>query len=257
MIKSGLVSITFRQLTPQQIVDLVAQSGLDAIEWGGDVHTPHGDVAQARAVRQMTEDAGIAIASYGSYYRVGHGEPVPFEAVVDSAIALGAPLIRVWAGKQGSDKADAAYWDRVVEDSRAIAHLAQQAGIVVAYEYHGNTLTDTNTTALKLLRDVAHDNVKTYWQPPSGASVEENLCGLTAILPWLTNVHVFSWRTVDGQRERMLLDAKTEEWAQYLTQVAATGRDHYAMIEFVRDNEPENFLKDAETLKQWLAPHRT
>lgn len=252
MIKSGLVSITFRQLTPRQIVDLVAQSSLDAIEWGGDIHAPHGNVAQARTVRQMTEDAGITVASYGSYYRVGHDEPVPFEAVVDSAVALGAPLIRVWAGKQGSDKADAAYWSRVVEDSRAIADLAQQAGLVVAYEYHNNTLTDTNATALKLLQDVAHDNVKTYWQPPSGLSPKQNLAGLTAILPWLTNVHVFSWRVVDGQRERIRLDAKTGEWAQYLAQIATTGRDHYAMIEFVRDNAPENFLKDAETLKKWL-----
>ena len=252
MIKSGLVSITFRQLTPRQIVDLVAQSGLDAVEWGGDVHVPHGDVAQARAVRQMTEDAGMTVASYGSYYRVGHGEPVPFEAVVDSAVELGAPLIRVWAGKQGSDKADASYWDRVVEDSRAIGDMAQQAGIVVAYEYHGNALTDTNATTLKLLQDVAHDNVKTYWQPPSGLAADVNLSDLAAILPWLTNVHVFSWRTIDGKRERMLLDAKTGEWAQYLAQVATTGRDHYAMIEFVRDNEPENFLKDAETLKMWL-----
>jgi sugar phosphate isomerase/epimerase len=199
----------------------------------------------------MTEDAGIIVSSYGSYYRVGHGEPVPFEAVVESAVTLGAPLIRVWAGKQGSDNADAAYWDRVIEDSRTIADLAQQAGIVVAYEYHGNTLTDTNATAMKLLQDVAHDNVKTYWQPPS-RPLEENLAGLTAILPWLTNVHVFSWRVVDGQRERMLLDAKTNEWAQYLAQVATTGREHYAMVEFVRDNEPENFLKDAKTLKQWL-----
>ena len=249
MIRSGLVSITFRQLTPQAIVDLVAQSGLDAIEWGGDVHVPHGDVAQARLVRQMTEDAGLAIAAYGSYYRVGHGEPAPFKAVVESAVALGAPTIRVWAGKQGTAAADDAYWARIVEDSRAIGDLAQQAGVVVAYEYHGNTLTDTNASALRLLRTVAHDNVKTYWQPPGGATLDENLASLDAILPWLVNVHVFSWREINGQRERMLLDAKEVEWAQYLSKVTTTGRDHFAMIEFVRDDDPANFLKDAETLK--------
>ncbi len=41
MIKSGLVSITFRQLTCEQIVDLVSKAKLDAIEWGGDIHVPH------------------------------------------------------------------------------------------------------------------------------------------------------------------------------------------------------------------------
>ena len=257
MLHSGLVSITFRQLAPQEIVALVAQSGLDAIEWGGDIHVPHGDVAQARAVRRITEDAGIAIAAYGSYYRVGHGEPVPFEAVVESAVALGAPLIRVWAGKHGAAQADQAYWDRVVADSRAIADLAQQAGIAIAYEYHANTLTDTRDGALRLLETVAHPNVKTYWQPPAGATVADNLAGLTAILPWLTNVHVFSWRVSEGKRERMLLNAKTDEWMQYLAKVATTGRDHVAMIEFVRDDEPQNFLKDAATLKTWLSKYKT
>jgi sugar phosphate isomerase/epimerase len=137
----------------------------------------------------------------------------------------------------------------VVEDSRAIGDLAQQAGVVVAYEYHGNTLTDTNASALRLLRTVAHDNVKTYWQPPDGATLDENLASLDAILPWLVNVHVFSWREINGHRERMLLDAKEVEWAQYLSKVTTTGRDHFAMIEFVRDDDPANFLKDAETLK--------
>lgn len=249
MIRSGLVSITFRQLIPQAIVNLVAQSGLDAIEWGGDVHVPHGDIAQARLVRKMTEDAGLTVAAYGSYYRVGHNEPVPFEAVVESAVALGAPTIRVWAGKQGTATADEAYWARIVEDSRAIGDLAQQVGIAVAYEYHGKTLTDTNASALRLLRTVAHDNVRAYWQPPGDTTLDENLASLDAILPWLVNVHVFSWREINGQRERMLLDAKADEWAQYLSKVATTGRDHFAMIEFIRDDDPANFLKDAETLK--------
>ena len=252
MIRSGLVSITFRQLTPPTIVDLVTQSGLDAIEWGGDVHVPHGDVVKAHLVRQMTEDAGLTIATYGSYYRVGHGEPVPFEAVVESAVTLGAPTIRVWAGKQSTATADEAYWARVIEDSRTIGDLAQQAGIVVAYEYHGNTLTDTSAGALRLLQTVAHPNIKIYWQPPGGATADENLAGLNAILPWLVNVHVFSWREIDGQRKRMLLNTKVDEWAQYLGKVATTGRDHFAMIEFVRDDDPVNFLRDAQTLKQWL-----
>ena len=75
VLTSGLVSITFRQLTPEQIVDLVAETGLAAIEWGGDVHVPHGEVAPARDVRRRTEEAGLIVASYGSYLRVGHDDP--------------------------------------------------------------------------------------------------------------------------------------------------------------------------------------
>ena len=123
MIRSALVSITFRKLSPAEIIGLVKQAGLDGIEWGGDVHVPHGDVARAGEVRRMTEDAGLQVSAYGSYYRVGHEEPCPFEQIVETAVALGAPDIRVWAGKQGSEASDAAYRNLVVDTSRRIADL--------------------------------------------------------------------------------------------------------------------------------------
>ena len=66
MITTGLLSVTFRKLTPPEIVGLVRQAGLAGIEWGGDIHVPHGNLDRAREVRQMTLDAGITIAAYGS-----------------------------------------------------------------------------------------------------------------------------------------------------------------------------------------------
>ena len=159
MFLPGLVSITFRQLSVAEIIALVTQAGLAAVEWGGDIHAPHGDEAQARAIARMGADAGLRVAAYGSYYRVGHAETGPFEAVLASAAALGARLIRVWAGRQGSDSADESYFDRVVSDSRRIAELAQAEQIGIVYEFHGNTLTDTNAAAVRLLQEVDHANV--------------------------------------------------------------------------------------------------
>lgn len=250
MIHSGLVSITFRQFPPVEIIELVAKAGLQGIEWGGDVHAPHGDVARARQVQQWTQDAGLVIPSYGSYYRVNTPDSPPFEAVLDSAVALGAPIVRVWAGKIGSDKADAPFRQAVIEESRRIADLAQQANVVIAYEFHGNTLTDTNESALKLLQEVGHPNVTTYWQPMRAAEEPYRLDGLRAVLPWLTHLHVFSWAQ-DGARLR--LSAHEAKWKTRLDIAKETGREHYALIEFVQDNEPEAFLDDAATLKQWLS----
>jgi 3-dehydroshikimate dehydratase len=255
MIRSGLVSITFRQLSPADIVALAAQAGLDAIEWGGDVHVPHGDVARAREVRRTTEDAGLQVAAYGAYYRVGHEEPCPFASVLDTAVALGAPLIRVWAGKQGSDTADDAYRARVVEDSRQIADLAAGAGLDVAYEFHGGTLTDAGASARQLLEAVAHPHMGTYWQPPVWATVEQALGTLNAVLPWLCNVHVFSWRHSEpGQGTIRLPLAEGEAaWMRYLPIVASTGRECYAEIEFVQDDAPASLRNDAATLGRWLS----
>lgn len=250
MLHSGLVSITFRQLSAQEILRLVAQTGLEGIEWGGDIHAPRGDLVHAREVRRMTAEAGLRTAAYGSYYRVGHEDSGPFEAVLATAVELEAPLIRVWAGTQGADTAEAAYLDQVVEDSRRIADLAAQAKIKIAYEFHANTLTDTNEAAHKLLKAVAHENIASYWQPPRFSTLDYNLAGIAAVLPWLQHIHVFNWHINTG--ERLPLAEAQANWLRYLRKIAPTGRDHFAMLEFVKDDDPDIFLQDAATLKHWL-----
>ncbi|TFG72446.1 MAG: sugar phosphate isomerase/epimerase [Anaerolineales bacterium] len=249
MIKSGLVSVTFRQLTVDAIIDLVQQAGLSAIEWGGDVHVPHGDIQCAKETRRKTLDAGLVTASYGSYYRVGHNEPVPYPVVLDTALALGAPLVRVWAGKRNAEDADEAYWQRVVEDSQKIAELTASAGLKIAYEYHNNTLTNTLTSTLQLLKAVAYNAVTTYWQTSSSTSVSENLEALEALKPWLSHIHVNPGKVPLADTEKADHESA---WQQYLKIAATTGLDHCALIEFVKDNSPEQFLEDALTLKTWL-----
>ncbi len=246
----GLVSITFRQLSPTEVIDLVAQAQLTGIEWGGDIHVPHGDVATAEIVRQQTLDAGLQIAAYGSYYRVSHNETGPFSAVLEAAVALGAPTIRVWAGRQGSDSADEAYWQAVIEDSRRIADLAAAAGMTVAYEFHAKTLTDTNEAARTLLERVDHPNIRAYWQPPRHSTVAYNLAGIEAVAPWLDNIHVYQWHRESGEREA--LAAGHGDWQQYLDKISPFGGERFAMLEFVQDDTPDAFLRDAATLRQWL-----
>lgn len=128
---------------------MVKQAGLGDIEWGGDVHVPHGDSATARDVGRVTRAAGLRVLAYSSYYCCRDQEP--FEPVLETAMTLGAPLIRIWAGQLGSAEADVAYRPMVIEQSRRAVALAAQHGIVLAYEFHSNTLTDTKDSALALL----------------------------------------------------------------------------------------------------------
>ncbi|MCU6796233.1 sugar phosphate isomerase/epimerase [Paenibacillus sp. WQ 127069] len=248
MIQTGLLSVTFRQLSPLEIIQLVAQVGLQAIEWGGDIHVPHGDVNRAKEVKGWTESEGIAIASYGSYYRVGctNKEGLTFDQVLESAVALQAPAIRVWAGDQGSDISDDAWWDKVITDAARIADLAQGAGITVDFEYHGNTLTDTRETTVRLLEGIGHSNIRCNWQPSVALTIEQRQRDLRAVLPWLANVHVFQWEP--GVR-KPLADG-LEEWRDYVSIVREAPGHRYAMLEFVRDNDPQQFLADAVVLKQ-------
>ncbi|HET6486745.1 MAG TPA: TIM barrel protein [Spirochaetia bacterium] len=255
MIEPGLVSVTFRKLHPSEIVALAARTGLSVIEWGGDIHVPHGQVGRAREVRRMTLEAGLRVASYGSYYTLGSRKGPAFEAVVDTALALGAPVIRVWAGERGSAEADDAYRHLVADDSHRTAELAGAAGLVTAFEFHHGTLTDTAASARELLERVNHPAARTYWQPATELDGSSNEAGLGLILSWLVNVHVYQIHA-NGQ-ERLPLSDGAEPWSHYLSMLAVNGRPHYAMLEFVRDDSPDAFVEDAADLRRWVAAANT
>jgi sugar phosphate isomerase/epimerase len=253
VIHSGLCSITFRQLSAQDLLALVSRAGLDGIEWGGDLHVPHGDLKCAREIGRQTREAGLKVSSYGSYYRLisSEADGLPFEQVLETAVVLGAPCIRVWAGSCGSDQATPAIREQVAAETRRILSLAEKANVAVAYEYHGGTLADTNESALALLQQV--EGVQTYWQPPVGTSLEYRLDGLRQLLPRVSHLHVFQWLKETGKdAQRLPLASGRQEWLSYLNTAASEPRDRFALLEFVRDNDPEQFLEDASTLKAWL-----
>jgi sugar phosphate isomerase/epimerase len=250
----GLVSITFRKLTANEVIDLAKKAGLAGIEWGGDIHVPHGQVGVAREVAHRTRDAGLACSAYGSYYRLGTPGPDAFPEILQTAVALGTRIIRVWPGSAGSAESDASTRDRVAADGRAIAAQAADAGLTIACEWHGNTLTDTADSAAALFGAVDHPSFQTYWQPPNKTPADACLENLESALPRLAGLHVFHWdeQTVD----RRPLSEGASRWRQYLTRAAAapaTTEPRYAMLEFVRDDDPSQFFCDAETLKNWLA----
>lgn len=253
MLFSGLVSITFRDLSVAEVIELARTAGIHGIEWGGDVHVPPGDMQHARDVKRQTQNAGLTVNAYGSYYRLlpEADEAHSFEAVLATAVGLGAPVIRVWAGNQPSSDADTAERERIVEETHRIADMAGTQGIDIAFEYHSNTLTDTLDSALDLMKAVDHDHVSTFWQPPNGRPPGENKAGLDVIAKWVSNIHCFHWWPTSQDRHP-LADGE-DNWRQYLDYIATLPGERSVSIEFVKDGKPEQFLEDAATLKRWLA----
>ena len=252
----GLVSITCRSLSAAAVVEVAAAAGLRAIEWGGDVHCPHGDVARAQEVRDLTHARGLEVGAYGSYYRLGvsAAQGLSFSAVLASAQALGAPRIRVWAGNTSSADCPLAQRAAIIADARRCADLAGAVGLTVLSEWHGGTLTDTFESGRNFLRDVAHPHFATVWQPAVGLSVDEALAELAGVLPWVQHLHVFHWE----QHDRRPLAEGRARWLRYVALAAtapnARGR-LIAALEFVQRDDPVQLHHDAHTLISLLAPY--
>ncbi|WFB36377.1 TIM barrel protein [Kiritimatiellota bacterium B12222] len=250
--RTGLVSISFRKVAACDLIEEVVKAGQQGLEWGGDVHVPHGQTTKAEQVARWTRDAGLETAAYGSYYRLADEDSPEIEAVLDSAEALGAPTVRVWAGKKASEDADEAYRKAVVEDARVICALAAKRNLRIALEYHGNTLTDSIASAGELMTALDLENLDSLWQPPNGQP--EDICeqSLTQLLPRISNVHVFHWGA-GGFRERYPLAEGQERWARYFELLQAETKSRWALMEFVKDDTLAQYHADARSLHHILS----
>ncbi|CCH30598.1 TIM barrel protein [Actinosynnema sp. NPDC047251] len=248
MITAGLASVTFRGRPVDHVVGLAADAGLGVVEWAGDAHVPPGDLTGAARAARLCRDRGLAVGTYGSYYKPGHSDPADFGPVLAAAEALGAPRIRVWAGVKASADVAPAERGAITDDLRRCVELAAARGLAVTAEHHVCSLTDELGSAVRLLAEV---DLVAHWQPRESPDVAVCLSEVAALLPRLAAVHAFSWGA-DGFTERLPLAARADLWQPVLAVLAQDGRDRDVLLEFVPDDSPEAFHRDAATLLSWL-----
>ncbi|MBQ9117185.1 MAG: TIM barrel protein [Clostridia bacterium] len=245
---SGLVSISFRPITPAEIIDAVKDAGLNAVEWGSDVHVPAGNTSVAESIKEETEKAGLCIPEYGSYYKLGVQGGEQIENTVASARAMKVSVIRIWASDRSREKMSDEQYNATVADAQAIC--SRYPDMTFCLECHNNTVTEDYRDALKFLRDVNRPNLQMFWQPNQFRTHEYNIEALTALLPYIRSVHVFSWE----QKERYPLDRHEARWMDYLSVLKRSSAEKiYLMLEFMHDNSLASLHETAETLNGWIA----
>jgi 3-dehydroshikimate dehydratase len=253
-LRPGLLSVTFRQLPPREIIRLAKDAGLESIAWAADAHAIPGQLSVAHDLGLMTRDAGLVVADYSSYHRVGALGPSdpPFAKVLATALALQVPLIRVWVGRSPSAKTTALEQRQAIAALRTICDQARDAGLEIATEFHADTLTDNATATRALLAEVDRPNLRTHWQPSHGESTDTAAKGLASLLPWLASIHVFHWP--DGPENRRPLAEGVPRWTEFFRVARLSVRAHDALLEFSPDHTVAAMKADAFTLRRLLAP---
>jgi sugar phosphate isomerase/epimerase len=245
----GLCSVTMRQLTVEEVAKVAAEADLRAIEWGGDVHVPPSDGDAVRRARTAVEVAGLECASYGSYLLAdGDAAKETILRVLDTAVALGAPSVRVWTPfgvGPGSPRTT-----EVVDALATVTALAAERDLRIGLEYHAHTLTATASSTLDLLAAVDARNLSTYWQPPYWLPTREPAADAAEVATLgghLSHLHVYEWAGAEDRRPLAEGDAR---WQAVLGALPESPR--VAFLEFVRDDDPRALLADARTLHAWL-----
>lgn len=248
--KVGLCSVTFRGLDADAVLAAAVAAGIEAIEWGADVHVLPGDRRLAAEVGARSADAGITVASYGSYLAAGKSSPDRLGPVLETAEALGAPNVRVWCPFGAPPSSDEGLFDAAARDLSVWSAEAGARGLTLSLECHVDTFTETAESTGRLLDAAGRPPALfSYWQPVEGrAAVDE----LAAVAADVSHLHVFHW-TGGGRRHPLADGAST--WPELLRTPLGDRWPHErcAFLEFVRDDDPAQLVADAATLRAWLS----
>jgi sugar phosphate isomerase/epimerase len=257
----GLCSITFRSLAADDVLALASRAGVEGVEWGADGHVPPGGGARVEELARRCHDAGIEVVSYGSY--LGFGPPDGGDnddgdavaAVLDSAEALGAPMVRIWTELGVTPASSANERRRVTERTATFADAIAARGLLTALEFHPGTLTHTAASTNELLDAIAEPSLRTHWQPDPTLPTAAALGELELVVRRLAHVHVFSWGR-GGIAERHALVDGADLWPEALRlagrEDAPLPGSRFACCEYVRDDDPDQFVADVRTLRSWL-----
>ncbi|MHC1735357.1 MAG: NAD(P)-dependent oxidoreductase [Erysipelotrichaceae bacterium] len=247
--KTGLTSVTFREKSVQEVIALAKEATLDGIEWGGDVHCPAGEINTAKEIKRLCDEAQLEVFSYGSYYKGQEGED--FLPVLQTAVALNAPVIRIWAGRMSPETITEEYFDLLVKNIQDACDAALKENVILGLEYHRRSMTQTKEGAMKLIQAVDRKNLKTYWQPNPEVTFDEQIQELKTIADHLVAMHVFNW---DETNTRYLLEEREgiKKWKKYVAYARKYGVDLPLILEFVKEDKAESFMRDVVSLRTIL-----
>lgn len=247
MFKTAVASVSFRPYRAEEIIKAAKESGIDAIEWGSDIHAPVGDTEALKKIRDLSKDFGVGVLSYGSYYRLGKDDPKDIKAYINAAGILGTDCIRIWCAEKASAEIGDTELKKLISDGKAVSRIAKENNITLCLECHPFTLTDDYKASLNFIESVDSPNLKMYWQPNQFKSEKYNLLSAKALAPVTENLHVFHW---DSEYKKYPLCEGTYIWEKYLSFFKE--KDHNLILEFMHDDRLKTLKSTAETLREFI-----
>lgn len=241
--KLGVASVTFRDKSISETVEIAKNAGVDYIEWGGDVHVKTLD--DAKNAKKLCDESGIKICSYGSYYRVGCGDKSKWEEICLIADAMDASSVRVWLGEKDSQETTQTEYNRLFEDLKSICSVAQKYNLTVCPECHDNTYNNDTDAFLKIRKELKAENFKTYFQSRY-FRFDYDIDRIERTFEFIENVHVSYRDLVKEQRfrkkDKLYLD-------RLLEKLLEMNFDGVILVEFTKDSKEKHFLNDIKKLK--------
>ena len=243
MYNAGLVSISFRDKSPEEIISAAKNAGLSHIEWGSDVHAPRNDIKRLEEISLLQKKEGISCSSYGTYFRLGVNDTSELHEYISAAKILGTDILRLWCGNKGFKEYSQEEEDILFCECRKAAEIAEENDVTLCLECHNHTFTDCKEGAIKLMKLVNSPYFRMYWQPNQYVSEEENKRYIRLLSSFTRHIHVFNW----NEDNRYPLADSISLWKKYLSFL---NKDTTLLLEFMPDDNIATLNKEADALRQ-------
>jgi len=243
--KIGAASVTFRNKTVEEIVEICKKEQVEYIEWGADVHVITKD--DAVKAKELCDKANIKISSYGSYYSVGSNKPDEWKMLCENARIMGAESIRVWLGKKDSEKTGDSEYKSILNDCKAICDVAKKYNIIVSTECHDNTFNNNTDAILRFIKDLGRDNFRTYFQSRY-FRMEYDLDRIDRTFDRILNMHV---SYSDLKREQRFRKKDKNYLDTLLKKMLSKNFNGVVILEFTKNSNEKEFAEDIKKLKTY------
>ncbi len=248
-IKLASAAWGFREMDLEEYFAAVKSLGIDYVEVNLGPNSPghlafDASDAELDAAARQAEDAGVEIVALagGNNFAADDldAEIAKVESQIDMCEALGAEILRIFAGWVSA----AEYTDRTFERvSEALEEVAKHAGahhVMVAMENHGG-ITATGAQCYRLLEETI-DRLPTLpvdmplglnYDPANFRHAGED--PLSALMVTAETINYSHWkdvRYVDGEPEYCAVGEGVIDWAPILALLVAENYDGYWAIEY-------------------------
>ncbi len=258
MIRLGLASSAFPAKSPQEIMKLALDAGLEGVEWAAESHLRPGDKAVAQSLMMETLLARLSIVSYAALYRVrpGHESGLAFDTILDTAAMLQAPILRIFAGQLPYAKESAEGRASLLEELRRLGDRSGERGITICLSFGRGTCLEAYEAAAALFADLDHAFVRLAWEPIPGRKAEEATLAVESLT---ARTALLLARKSDSLGRAGLLSEEAACWSRRMDAFRA-GETAPKMSRFILlgriGEEDETRLRDDATFLRALAKEK-
>ena len=212
--KIGAVSLGWGDLPLPTIFEQLKEMGGECVEINGRPGRHDGLVLDENTIPQVVAwaaDAGLEITAVSGYCDFAQTEQKTIDQEIErllsscrAAAQMEVRLVRAFVGDFKPDKTFADFRPRIVGAFQQAAAAADQLGVILAVENHGQLVND-GPTLVQLLKDIGATNLGITLDSGNfcwaGRSLAQSEQDIEVVLPHVVNVHIKDGLWRDGDFE--------------------------------------------------------